>query len=193
MKPWMQTFLGNKFTFDSPRAQDIEIEDIAHSLAMQCRFNGHVKEFYSVGEHCLRVVNRVSPPNKFWGLMHEVAETYMGDIITPFKCHWRWRRYLKSMETRILKVVAIKYGLPWPIPEEIKEVDKRMWATEERDIRNKSRFEWSTDVVPYLERIVPMANWRTVKLIFIEQFDRLISGKDVINFPRQQFIWRPQL
>jgi len=181
MKPWMQTFLGNKFTFDIPRSQDIEIEDIAHSLAMQCRFNGHVKEFYSVGDHCLRVASRVSTPNKLWGLMHEAAETYMSDIITPFKYHWRWRHFLKSMEERILKVVAEKYGLPWPVPGEVKEVDRRIWATEQRDLRNKPRFEWSTDVEPYPECIVPTENWRIVKFAFIEYFDRLLTGKGVIN------------
>ena len=184
MRPWMQTFLGNKFTFDFPRVQDIEIEDIAQSLSLQCRFNGHVKEFYSVGDHCLRVVSRVSPPNKFWGLMHEAAETYMSDIITPFKYHWRWRRFLKSMEERILKVVAEKYGLPWPIPREIKEVDRRIWATEQRDIRNKPRFEWSSDVEPYPERIVPIESWRTVKWVFMEQFNLLLNGRDIINFQR---------
>lgn len=182
MRPWMQTFLGNKFTFDFPRVQDIEIEDIAQSLSLQCRFNGHVKEFYSVGDHCLRVVSRVSPPNKFWGLMHEAAETYMSDIITPFKYHWRRRRFLKSMEERILKVVAEKYGLPWPIPREIKEVDRRIWATEQRDLRNKPRFAWSTDVKPYPERIISTGSWRIDKFVFMEQFDRLISGRGIINY-----------
>ena len=163
----MQTFLGNKFTFNVPRAEDIEIEDIAHSLALQCRFNGHVKDLYSVGEHSLRVVDYVSPPNKFWGLMHDSAEAYTGDIITPLKSQ---DQYMQDTEMCILKVIAEKYGLPWPIPEEVKYVDRRLWATEERDLRNKPRFEWSSDVEPYAERIVSTGSWRTVKSVFIGQF-----------------------
>lgn len=177
MRRWMQTYLGGKFTFDAPRVQDIDIEDIAHSLALQCRFNGHVNTFYSVGDHCLHVTSKISPENRFWGLMHEAAETYMSDIITPFKYHWRWRYFLKKMENKILKVVAKTYSLPWPIPEEIKEVDQRMWATEQRDLRNKPRFAWSTDIVPYPERIVP-SDWRRVKTVFLEQFDKLTTGSN---------------
>ena len=165
----MQTYLGYKFTFNAPRVQDIHIEDIAHSLALQCRFKGHVKDFYSVGDHCLFVLSKAN--HKLWGLMHEAAETYMSDIITPFKYHWRWRSYLKRMENRILKVVAKKYNLPWPIPKEIHEIDQRMWATEQRDLRCSPQ---STNIKPYPERIVPTADWRTVKAVFLNQFETLM-------------------
>ena len=33
--------------------QLIRIEDIAHALSMICRGNGHVKTFWSVGQHCI--------------------------------------------------------------------------------------------------------------------------------------------
>ena len=36
-----------------PMAELVDIEDIAHSLAMLCRANGHFKSFYSVGQHCI--------------------------------------------------------------------------------------------------------------------------------------------
>ncbi len=173
MRRWMQTYLGHKFTFTVPRVQDIHIEDIAHSLALQCRFNGHIDDFYSVGDHCLYVLSKASEANKFWGLMHEATETYISDIITPLKYHWRWRFFIKRMENKILKVVAKKYGLPWPIPKEIHEIDERMWATEQRDLRRRPRFKWSTDIKPYPERVVPTADWRTVKAVFLDQFANL--------------------
>ena len=31
----------------------LDIKDIAHALSMICRGNGHVKTFWSVGEHCI--------------------------------------------------------------------------------------------------------------------------------------------
>ena len=52
---WAQTFTGRQFFPLDPDPQDIDIVDIAHSLAMQCRYNGHTDRFYSVAEHCVHV------------------------------------------------------------------------------------------------------------------------------------------
>jgi hypothetical protein len=38
---WMQTRTGLKFNLDNIDVNNINIEDIAHALSMQCRFNGH--------------------------------------------------------------------------------------------------------------------------------------------------------
>lgn len=48
---WIQTFTGKRFDFLAPHEDDVDLEDIAHSLSMQCRFNGHGRVFYSVAEH----------------------------------------------------------------------------------------------------------------------------------------------
>lgn len=48
---WIQTFTGRRFDLASPDANQVYLEDIAHSLSMQCRYNGHCANFYSVGEH----------------------------------------------------------------------------------------------------------------------------------------------
>ncbi len=48
---WIQTFTGKKFFPLTPDPELICIEDIAHSLSMQCRYNGHSKQFYSVAQH----------------------------------------------------------------------------------------------------------------------------------------------
>ena len=37
----------------SPDPRMIDITDIAHALSLICRGNGHVKTFWSVGEHCI--------------------------------------------------------------------------------------------------------------------------------------------
>ena len=36
-----------------PNVELIDISDIAHSLSMLCRANGHFKSFYSVGQHSI--------------------------------------------------------------------------------------------------------------------------------------------
>lgn len=52
---WMQTYTGRQFHPLDPHADDIDIADIARSLSMQCRYNGQVRRFYSVGQHCVLV------------------------------------------------------------------------------------------------------------------------------------------
>lgn len=48
---WIQTYSGKKFEPLNPSIDSIDIIDIAHSLSMICRFNGHSQRFYSVAEH----------------------------------------------------------------------------------------------------------------------------------------------
>ena len=52
-KAYITTIGGRKFDPTSPEEKDIAIEDIAHSLSLLCRANGHFTEFFSVGRHCL--------------------------------------------------------------------------------------------------------------------------------------------
>ena len=33
--------------------KDFHIRDVAHALSFICRGNGHVKQFFSVGQHCI--------------------------------------------------------------------------------------------------------------------------------------------
>lgn len=83
--------------FDAERWQP-NIEDIAHSLANQARFNGHGRFFYSVAQHCCLMAQFVK--HKGFGkkdilraLLHDAAEAYFGDIVTPVKsCLPLWFR-----------------------------------------------------------------------------------------------------
>ncbi|MHA4915469.1 hypothetical protein, partial [Enterococcus faecium] len=42
---WMQTHTGRRVYPAAMTAADVDIADIAHSLAMQCRYNGHIDRF----------------------------------------------------------------------------------------------------------------------------------------------------
>jgi len=96
--PVSQTATGGHFNYEDPVASDINIEDIAHSLANQCRFNGHTKVFYSVAEHsvlCYHYLNelknehddkvKISAKTLMFALMHDAAEAVISDIPKPFK------------------------------------------------------------------------------------------------------------
>jgi hypothetical protein len=112
---WLQTFTGKKIDLINPTREMVDIEDIAQSLSMICRYNGHCRDFYSVAEHSVMVEamgsqillrqillrreaernsGRLSAPPKPTSeivqqslslLLHDAAEAYIGDITTPLK------------------------------------------------------------------------------------------------------------
>ena len=86
-----ETFTGKFVNAYDLRPEDICIEDIAHHLAMECRFAGACKRRYSVGEHSLLVQrflaaeDQARPTLQLAGLLHDAFETYGKDIPTPQK------------------------------------------------------------------------------------------------------------
>ena len=149
---WIQTYTGRRFTPLRPKMEAIDIRDIAHALSLLCRFNGHCRAFYSVAEHSLRV-SRVLPDElALWGLLHDAAEAYLTDLPRPVK---RQIPQYDEMEDHLLRAVARRFRLPWPVPEEVYAVDTRLLATEARDLMGASAKEWGLQAEPMAERIVP--------------------------------------
>lgn len=167
---WIQTYSGRKFYPLSPRVGDIFIEDIAHSLSMLCRFNGHSRIFYSVAEHSVRV-SKILPPNlQLWGLLHDSAEAYLSDIPRPLKKNFR---EFREVEDALLEVIARRFGLSWPMPAEVVEADNRLLATEARDLMAPHPEPWNLPFPPLAERIVPLGP-AEAEAAFLARFRELI-------------------
>ena len=64
MSNYITTYIGKHFEPTSPDPDMIYIEDIAHALSLITRGNGHVKTFWSVGEHCIIYVRHPAPVQK---------------------------------------------------------------------------------------------------------------------------------
>lgn len=112
---------------------EIDIDDIAHSLSLQCRFLGHTDAFYSVAQHSVLVSQIVPPEDAIWGLLHDAAEAYLSDVPTPIKCApemWFYR----LAEAHLTTAVAHRFGLPPAIPDSVKRADRVLLATEFRDV-----------------------------------------------------------
>ena len=56
MPDYILTYTKTKFYPLLPVADDIKIEDIAHSLSLMACANGHFKHFYSVAQHVIKIV-----------------------------------------------------------------------------------------------------------------------------------------
>jgi uncharacterized protein len=82
---FIETFSGKQF---HPIYPQFCVDDIAHALGMNCRFNGHCRKFYSVAEHSVLVsslMDAMSLGDPFEGLMHDASEAYLSDVPAPFK------------------------------------------------------------------------------------------------------------
>jgi 5'-nucleotidase len=85
---------GRRLDLLDPSPLDIEIEDIAHGLSREARWNGQTSGewAFSVAQHCLLVedlTGRLKPgAPAVWrlaALLHDAPEYVIGDLITPFK------------------------------------------------------------------------------------------------------------
>lgn len=168
---WMQTFTGRAVPVMCMGVDDLDIEDIAHSLANQCRFNGHVSKFYSVAQHSVIVSNHVPAEYALEGLLHDAPEAYIGDMIRPLK-HSGLLNAFRDIDDNLWKTVANKWRLPATMSPAVKEHDARSLLTEQRDLLGRQAKPWEDVAEPYPETIVPLTP-RQSKLAFLARFKEL--------------------
>lgn len=123
----IRTYSGKQVNIFKPHPDMFCVVDIAHSLANICRFNGHLKKFYSVGEHSLNVSLRCSDANKLQGQFHDGSEPYLCDLPSPIKANFK---EYKEIEDNLMYVIAKKFGFKWPMSPEVAQLDKHMLELE---------------------------------------------------------------
>ena len=131
MSEYITTYTGEHFKPLEPDPQLIKIEDIAHALSMICRGNGHVKTFWSVGEHCICCAKEAAErgfSNRMVlaCLLHDASECYMSDVPRPFK---KDLPAYQEQEDHLLSIIFRKFLGPDLIEEEqiqLKEIDNAM-------------------------------------------------------------------
>ena len=120
-----------KLLLEDPFAELIRIEDIAHALSMICRGNGHVKTFWSVGQHCIccareAAARGLSNRMVLACLLHDASECYMSDVPTPFKNELP---EYQEQEEHLLGIIYEKFfgsDLTEEEQKELKEIDHAM-------------------------------------------------------------------
>jgi hypothetical protein len=131
---YFTTFTGRRFWPLDPRAEDIDIRDIARALSMICRFNGHVRAFYSVAQHSVIVSHHVSPDYALYGLLHDAAEAYMGDMSSELKHSSAMAEY-RLFEDALKRTIYHRYGLnPYGEPSGLKTIDRALLQDEIREV-----------------------------------------------------------
>jgi hypothetical protein len=138
---YFRTFTGRRVHFLAPSPDEIDIDDIAHSLSYQCRFLGHTDGFYSVAQHSVLVSELVPEGDALWGLLHDTAEAYLGDLPAPIKREPGMCAY-RATEDRLLEAVALRFGLPPKVPKSVRQADRVVLATEFRDVTTVDDLDW---------------------------------------------------
>lgn len=137
----IMTYSGIVFRPLEPEPHMIVIEDVAHALANNCRYTGHVREFYSVAQHSVHVADLLlneygafEPSLAYWGLLHDASEAYLSDLARPVKQQPELGDTYRACEERLMLAVAERFGLDWPMPAEVKWADDVLLRAEQRDL-----------------------------------------------------------
>lgn len=170
---WIQTYSGRRFTPTNPNPDAIIIQDISHSLSMQCRFSGHTKKFYSVAQHSVLVSYICNHEDALWGLMHDATEAYLVDVPRPLKKSGKFDAY-NQFEKVMQQAICKRFGLPEEEPPSVKSADTILLATEARDLMYPLRSDWVQPVEPLPFKIDPLGP-RDAKDLFMKRFYELLK------------------
>lgn len=158
---------GNYFDFEAPDSSVFTIEDIAHGLAMTCRFAGHCRWHYSVAQHSVHLSEIVPPEHAYQGLMHDAPEFAVGDMAKPLKVICP---DYSVIEKRVEVAVFRRFNVETPLPLTIKEADIRMLATEQRQLmRNRDDWDYTRGRAP-LDFTIPRWTPEEAKKRFLDRF-----------------------
>jgi hypothetical protein len=169
----MQSFSGTWVYPLDPIPEEIEIKDIAHALSNLCRFGGHTTQFYSVAQHSLIMSTLVSRRLALEALLHDASEAYLVDIPRPIKAHLSEYR---GFEDAMQRCIADKYGLIYPWPNELKDMDEVMLALEHRTVMT-SGLLWDHDKLKTPNIDIPPLSNRMVEVMFLERFNKLFQER----------------
>ncbi|MGK5027650.1 phosphohydrolase [Janthinobacterium sp. RB2R34] len=171
---YVSTFSGNRFYPLRPHIDRVAIEDIAHGLAYQCRFNGQTKTFYSIAQHSLIVASLVPPPLRLAALLHDAAEAYLGDMVKPLKV---LMPEFAALEDRVTAIIAATYGIDFSDYAPIKRADLIALATEKRDLMPHSAERWAyLDGIAPLPGIIVAMDPGVAKQCFLQRFHELSAA-----------------
>jgi len=175
---WFQTYPSRtKFYILDPRPEDINIRDIAHSLALKCRYGGHCAYFYSVAEHSVLLSHVVPGHLALAALLHDAAETYTGDIMRPIKesIGDEWRVVEAQLDAVICDQLGVNLeSLHDPL---IKEYDSRI-LTDERDVLQAPPLP-GKNYGDALHVAIRALTWQDAESEFLARYDELMKRHPV--------------
>jgi hypothetical protein len=177
MGNWHYTYTGERFWPLDVRPEDIRINDIVYPLSHINRFNGGCLDPYSVAQHSIHVAELVPRQYALYALLHDAAEAYIGDTITPVKS-LDFMRGFGELEERIMAAIAeaFSFHITPEATKAIKWADMKVLATEVRDLTIYGFFPVLVreNIQPLEETILPKTpDW--VREKFLDMLNGLMA------------------
>ncbi len=175
-RSFVTTYYKRKFNPTKAVEKDITIGDVAHALSLICRANGHLKIFYSVGQHSINCAleareRGLSKKIQLDCLLHDASEAYIGDVITPLKIQLS---AYKDYEDALQETVLNALGVEAPRKEDakvIKEIDNCMLYHEFKHLHGDLLFKEEPEIhITISEEEIPHTK---IEAQFIELYRQL--------------------
>ena len=177
----IDTFTGKRLSILALEPEDVDIRDIAHSLSLRCRFNGHIQQLYSVAQHSVILARMVardggSPMSRLRALLHDAAEFVTGDSPGPVK-HTSLMSGYRLIEQGVQRAVCERFGVEEGLCELGRVMHRQLFATEAFELfgstgrgpqHNPADRRADVSVLPWDH----LAAERT----FLDEFERLFSA-----------------
>lgn len=164
----LRTYTGHIGLLD-PRPDEVRLLDIAHQLAGMCRWNGIPSRHYSVAQHCVLVSENVPWEFRLVALLHDAAETYLGD--TPAPVANERSRTERAHEDRFLDVIGERFEVNLrELPDCVRVADLRARSTERRDVLRQVDDDEDDPRYPPWEKIINPISRELAMAAFISRF-----------------------
>lgn len=176
---WIQMVDGSAFWPLEARKEEVSIRNIAHALSNICRFGGHTKRFYSVGQHSVLVSYVCAREDALHGLLHDASEGLgLLDIPRPVK-HAPALAGYREAEGRLEGVIALAFGLAETMPPSVKIADEILLATERRDLMSTPAIPWSKREQALKPMSAPIEPWAPERACaaFLDRFAELTGWR----------------
>jgi hypothetical protein len=169
---------GKYFDFLRPEMSEFTILDIAAGLSRICRYGGQLPDdvpHYSVAQHSVIVSRIVPPEDALAGLLHDAAEAFTGDMVSPLK---QLCPDFKAVEKRVEAAIFDRFGLPAELPPSVKRADLIALHTEKRDISAARGHAWPNlaDYPPLPDRIAAWPQPMAFR-VFLGRFHDLVDAR----------------
>lgn len=174
-KAFIGTYTGKKFFLLKPRLKDIDIKDIAHGLALQCRWTGQCRFHYSIAQHSYYCSFLGLDNEALDRLMHDASESYMGDMNRPLKHFTDAGVAYRRQEAVLQHMICRKFGLSLMEPSSVKIADNQMLYAERAQLMDMPFPEankWLADETPAAVKINKWSPEKAEKM-FLKRFKEL--------------------